>query len=88
MADDARPARGRHGVEHAIERAVLAIEQQVVLAVEVVIEVRGRKIGGVGNVAHAGVGESAIAKQLGRGAQDGVALAVAAAGAGRRGVDL
>ena len=83
-----RAARRGHGLEHAIERAILAIEQQIVLAVEVVIQVRGRQIRGVRDVAHAGVGEAALAKQPRRGAQNGVALAVAAARARRGQVDL
>ena len=88
MADERGPARRCDGREHAIERAVLAVEQQVVLAVEVVVEVRGRQVRGVRDVAHAGVGEAALAKQAGRGAQDRVPLAVAAAGARRRGLGL
>ena len=88
MADDDAPARRGHGVEHAIERAVLAVEQQIVLAVEVVIQVRGRQVRRLGDVAHAGVGEAALAEQLRRGAEDGVALAVAAARARRRRADV
>ena len=73
VADEAvRRARG-HGREHLIEGAILAVEQQIVLAVEIVIEVGGRQVGGVGNVAHPGVGEAAIAKQPGGGAQNRVA---------------
>ena len=67
---------GRHRVEHPIDRPVLTIEQQVVLAVEVVIEVGGRQVGGVGDVAHSGIGEAALAEQPGSRAQDGVALPV------------
>ena len=59
------------------------IEQQIVLAVEVVIKVRGREIRRVGNVRIPVVGESTIPEQLGRGAEYDVPLAVAAAGAGR-----
>ena len=73
------PRRGDRR-EHLIERAILAIEQQIVLAVEIVIEVGGRQVGGVGNVAHARLGEAAIAKQPGGGAQNRVPLAIAAAG--------
>ena len=83
-ADRSRCARRGDGVEHAIERAVLAVEEHLVLAVEVVVEVRRRQVGGDGDVAHAGVGEAALAKEAGGRAQDGVALARRAAGARRR----
>ena len=67
-------ARRPTAAEHAIERAVLAVEEDLVLAAEVVVEIRGREVGGLGDVAHAGVGEPALAEHARRGAQDGVAL--------------
>ena len=52
------------------------------LAVEVVIQVGGGQLSGSGDVAHPGVGEPAFTKQPGGGAQDRVALPIAAAGPG------
>ena len=66
----AGPARGGQGVEQAVERAVLAEEQQLLLAAEVVIEVARREIGGDGDVAHAGGAEAAGAKDGGGSAHD------------------
>ncbi len=63
-------ARGGQRVEQPIERAVLAEEEQLVLAAEVVIQVAGRQIGGDGDVAHAGRGEAAGAEHAGGGAHD------------------
>jgi hypothetical protein len=56
--------------EQPIERAVLAEEQDFVLAAEVVIEVGRREVGGPGDVAHAGGGKAAAAEDLRRGPQD------------------
>ena len=68
-----RPAvasrRGERG-EQAVERSVLAEEEQLVLAAEVVIQVAGREIGGDRDVAHAGGGEPARAEHARRGAHD------------------
>ena len=61
---------GGEGGEQAIQRPVLAEEQDFVLAAKVVIEVRGRQIGGDGDIAHAGGGEATAAEDLRRGAQD------------------
>jgi hypothetical protein len=69
-----RPAVGAGGLERRqqpIKRSVLAEEQELVLACEVVIEITGREIGGYGDVAHAGGGEAAAAENLPGGAQDG-----------------
>ena len=63
-----RAARERR--EHAIERAVLAEVEDLVLAAEVVVEVAGRQVGGVGDLAHAGGGEAAGAEHARGGAQD------------------
>ena len=63
-------ARGGQGVEQAVERAVLAEEEQLLLAAEVVIQVARREIGGDGDVAHAGGAEAAGAKDGGGGAHD------------------
>lgn len=64
-------APGRRERRHeAVERAVLAEVEQLVLAAEIVIEVAGRQIGGDGNLAHAGGGEAAGAEDLRRGAED------------------
>ncbi len=65
-------ARGGDGREHAVERAVLAVEEDLVLAAEVVIEVRGRQVGGARDVAHARVGEAALPEHAGGGPQDQV----------------
>ena len=64
------PPGGRQRVEEPIHRAVLAEEQQLVLAAKVVIEVAGGEIRGHGDVAHAGGGEPARAKHAGGGAHD------------------
>ena len=72
------PPSGRQRVEQPIHRAVLAEEQQLVLATEVVIQVAGGEICGHGDVAHAGGGEPARAKHAGGGAHDLHAPAVGA----------
>jgi hypothetical protein len=63
-------ARRRQRAEQAIERAVLAEEQQLVLPAEVVIEVAGRQIGRDRDVAHAGRREAAGAEHAGGRAHD------------------
>ena len=63
------PDRGQR-LEHAIDRAALAEEEQLVLAAEVVIEVAGRQIGGDADVAHAGGREPALPEDAGRGPHD------------------
>jgi len=63
-------ARGGQSVEQAVEGAVLAKEEQLFLAAEVVVQVAGRQVGGDGDVAHAGGAEAAGAKHAGGGAHD------------------
>jgi hypothetical protein len=63
-------ARRGQRAEQAIERAVLAEEQQLVLPAEVVIEVAGRQIGRDRDVAHARRREAAGAEHAGGGAHD------------------
>jgi hypothetical protein len=63
-------ARGGQGAEQAVERAVLAEEEQLLLAAEVVIQVARRQVGGDGDVPHAGGVEAAGAKHGGGGAHD------------------
>jgi hypothetical protein len=68
-----RPAAGgggAQGLEQPIQRSVLAEEQELVLATEVMIEVAGREIGGHGDLAHARGGEAAIAENLRGGAEN------------------
>ena len=62
--------RARERVEQAVQRSILAEEQQLVLPAEVVIQVAGRQVGGDGDVAHAGGGEAAGAEDAGGGAHD------------------
>jgi hypothetical protein len=62
--------RGGQGVEQPVQRAVLAEEEQLLLAAEVVIQVARRQVGGDGDVAHAGGAEAAGAKDGGGGAHD------------------
>jgi hypothetical protein len=71
-----RPLRGG---DQAIQRAILAKEQDLVLAGEVVIQVGGRDVGGDGNVAHPGGRKTAAAEDAGGGAQDGDPLPLGAA---------
>ena len=61
---------GRQRGEQAVERAILAEEQEFVLAAEIVIEIAGRQIGGDRDVAHAGGGEAAGAEDARGGAHD------------------
>ena len=63
-------ARGHQRLEQPLDRAILAEEQQFVLAAEVVIQVAGRQVGGDCDVAHPGGGEAAGAEDAGRGADD------------------
>src|SRR5947208_14473757 len=56
--------------DHAIQRIVLAEEENVVLASEVVVKICRGKRSSRGNVAHAGLGKSAHAKLFPRSAQD------------------
>ena len=60
------PARGGERLEEPIGRAVLAEEQQLVLAAEIVVEVAGREVGGDSDSAHAGGGEAARPKDARR----------------------
>ena len=63
-------SRRCQGVEQTVQRPVLAEEQQLLLAAEVVIQVGGRQVGGDGDVAHAGGAEAAGPKDGCRGAHD------------------
>jgi hypothetical protein len=56
--------------QQAIEGPVLAEVEQFVLALEVVIQIARRQIGGDGDLAHAGGGEAAVAKDPRRRPQD------------------
>jgi len=66
----ARPPRGGERVEEAIQRPVLAEEEDFVLAPEIVIQVRGRELGRDRDVAHPGRAVAAGAEDTRRGAQD------------------
>jgi hypothetical protein len=66
----ARRPGGGERVEEAIERSILAEEEQLLLAAEVVIQIAGRQVGGGRDVPHAGGAEAAGAKHGGRGAHD------------------
>ena len=63
-------ACGGERVEQTVQRSILAEEQQLFLAAEVVIEVAGRQVRGDGNVPHARGAEAPSAKDGGRGAHD------------------
>ena len=63
-------ARASQRVEQTIDRAVLAEEQQFVLAAEVVVKVAWRQIGGDRDVTHAGGGKTAGAEDPRGGAHD------------------
>jgi hypothetical protein len=63
------PRRGERG-EQPVERSVLAEEQQLVLAAEVVVQVAGREVGGDRDVAHPGGREPARAEHARGGAHD------------------
>jgi len=62
--------RGGQRGQQPVQRAVLAEKQELVFAAEIVVEVGGRQIGGERDIAHAGGGETAAAKDLRGGAQD------------------
>ena len=64
------PARGGQRAQQPIDRTVLAEEEELVLAAEVVIQVAGREIGCNRDVAHARVGEPARAEDARRRAHD------------------
>jgi hypothetical protein len=64
-------APGRREVrQQAIQRAVLTEVEQLVLALEVVIQVAGGEVCGDGDVAHAGGRKAAVAEDARGGAQD------------------
>ena len=65
-----------------VQRAVLAIEEDFVLALEVVIQVCRREIGGCRDVAHARVGEAALAEQACGSPENGVPLPATTTAAG------
>ena len=56
--------------DQAIESDVLAEEKNFVLALEIIVEIGGREVGGGGDVAHAGFGEACDAKLFSCGAED------------------
>ena len=66
-------------IEEAIERPVLAEEEDVVLAAEVVVQIARRQPGGIRDVPHAGSREAARAEDAGGGVQDAHAPGVGAA---------
>jgi len=68
-----RPAaapRGGERLEQLIERLILAEEEELVLAAEVVIQVGGGEVGRDGDIAHAGRGEAVGAERPRGGPQD------------------
>jgi hypothetical protein len=65
--------------QQAIQRSILAEEEDLVLPREVVVEVSGRKIGGDRNIAHPGGGESPRPEDVSGGAEDLDAATVGAA---------
>ena len=69
--------------EQPIERPVLTEEQQLVLAAEVVVQVRGRKVCRASDVAHAGRGEADGAEAAGGSSKNLDAARVGAPFAGR-----
>ena len=64
--------------QQPVQRSILAEEEDLVLAAEVVIEVRGRQVGGDRDVSHAGGREAAAAEDLRSRAQDVDAAALGA----------
>jgi hypothetical protein len=62
--------RGGKRREQTVQRPVLAEEEQLLLAAEVVVQVAGGEVGGDGDVAHAGGGEPAGAEHPCGGAHD------------------
>src|SRR3979490_2209099 len=69
-ASTGRGARLLHRGEEPLERALLAEEQDLVLAAEVVIQVAGREIGFLGDLAHSRCRETPAAEYARGGAQD------------------
>jgi hypothetical protein len=65
-----RPPRLAERLEQPVERSVLAEEQDLVLAPEIVIQVAGRQIRGVGDVPHTGSGEAVGSEDPGGCAKD------------------
>ena len=63
------PRRGER-LEQLVERLILAEEEELVLAAEVVIQVAGREVGRDGDVAHAGRGEAVRAERPRGGPED------------------
>jgi len=80
----AAAAGGAERADEAVERSILAEEQDLVLAAKIIVQVARREIGGDGDLAHAGGGEAAGAEDAGGGAQDLEAPGLGAA-AGARG---
>jgi hypothetical protein len=69
-----RRAAGRDcRLNHPVERAILAVEEQLILAIEVVIQVCGRDIRCFRDISHARIREPALAKELRGGAENAVA---------------
>jgi len=64
-----RAGAGKRG-EQPVERAILAEEEELLLAAEVVIKVRGGEVGGDGDLAHPCGSESAGAEDASGGAED------------------
>ena len=64
------PARRAEGHQQAPDRAILAEEEQFVFPGKIVIEVAERQVGGRGDVAHPGGGETARPEDPRRGAHD------------------
>jgi hypothetical protein len=73
------PPRLAERLEQPVERSVLAEEQDLVLAAEIVIQVAGRQIRGAGDVPHAGGGEAVGPEDAGGCAKDLDAPRVSAA---------
>jgi hypothetical protein len=66
----ASAARVGERAEQLVGRAVLAEEEQLVFAAEVVIQIARRQVRRGGDVAHTGGGEAAIAEDAGRGGEN------------------
>src|SRR6266403_2943525 len=58
------------GREQAVEGNILAEKKNFVLALEVVVKVGGREVGGCGDIAHTGFGKAADAELFSSGAED------------------
>ena len=63
----------------AVQRTVLAEEEEFVFATEIVVEIGGGEVGGGGDFAHAGFGEAACAEFPAGGAEDFQAAGLVAA---------